>query len=118
MLWDIIQQWKIEQMQRNVDAAKKDSRDAVDKSQDYAEKVGQLALATQAVWSFLKEKHHLDEKDLMQRMEELDLMDGQKDGRVAPKVVTCPSCSRKMNSRNMQCMFCGCGNPEFNPFAE
>lgn len=118
MLWDIIQQWKIEQTQRSVEAAKKESRDALDRSQDYAEKVGQLSLATQAVWSFLKEKHNLDEQDLMQRMEELDLMDGRKDGRVAPQVVTCPSCSRKMNSKNMKCMFCGCENPQFNPFAE
>ena len=118
MLWDTFQQWKIEENKRKVEAIEQNQRDTKDASEDCAEKVRQLALATQAVWSFLKEKHHLDEQDLMQRMEEIDLLDGTKDGKFAAQTVTCLSCSRKMNSKNMKCIYCGATNQKFNPFAD
>lgn len=117
-IWNIIQQHKIEKVGRQVDQIEEGNRELKYNTEDYALNVRQLALTTQAVWSFLKEKHNLDDQDLLHRIEEIDLSDGYLDGRITAQVVTCPSCSKKLNSRNKRCIYCEAINPEFNPFAE
>ena len=62
--------------------------------------------------------HVLDEQDLLNRIEEIDLSDGYRDGKVAAQVVVCPSCRKNLNSRHARCIYCGTKNPEFNPFAK
>jgi hypothetical protein len=38
---------------------------------------------------------------------EIDLRDGQADGRIGTSVSDCPSCGRKVNARRGSCLFCG-----------
>ena len=39
-------------------------------------RLDKISLVTQAVWSFLKETHHLHDADLLNRIEQIDLKDG------------------------------------------
>jgi len=117
MIWDMIQQWKIEETERKVEKLSSENRNVEFQSEISLKRLEQLALATQAVWSFLKEKHHLDDQDLLLRMEEIDLRDGVRDGKSAAIMANCPSCHRKMSSKMKQCVYCGTENAQFNPFS-
>jgi hypothetical protein len=66
-----------------------------------------LLLLTQAMWELMQERSGLSEEDLRQRMEEIDLRDGVRDGRMGPAKVSCPSCNRTNNDRRTHCIYCG-----------
>jgi hypothetical protein len=75
-----------------------------------------LSLVAQAVWSFLKETHHLTDADLIRRIEQIDIEDGVKDGKVTAVVTNCTNCNRKINTRYKTCLYCGAENHKFSPF--
>ena len=47
------------------------------------ERVERLSLVCMAMWSLIQDKTDLTEKDLLNRVEQLDLMDGEADGKAA-----------------------------------
>ncbi len=66
-----------------------------------------MALACQAMWELLQEKTELSDEDLLQRMQEVDLRDGNADGRLRATTTDCSTCGRTVNSRRGSCMYCG-----------
>ena len=74
-------------------------------------------MITEALWTILKEKHGLEDKELLRRIVEIDLRDGQLDGRVATTPPEpCPKCQRIVAKGSVRCMYCG--EPlAMNPFA-
>ena len=79
--------------------------------------VERLMMITEALWTILKEKHGLEDKELLRRIVEIDLRDGQLDGRVATTPPEpCPKCQRIVAKGSVRCMYCG--EPlAMNPFA-
>ena len=71
--------------------------------------IGKLFLITHALWTILQEEHGYTDEKLVQRVAELDLLDGKLDGRLVknPKRTDCPKCGRKMPARRNTCMYCG-----------
>jgi len=75
----------------------------VDRSaEDLAERVDQLALATQALWELAAERLHISDAELAAKIEEVDLRDGKADGRIRAGL-TCTVCNR----RHRHCLYCG-----------
>lgn len=72
-----------------------------------SERVESLTLACQAMWELLRDRTDLTDDDIQKRMKEIDLRDGQQDGRLKVKLVKCPDCGRTTNSRRRMCMYCG-----------
>lgn len=64
-------------------------------------------LASEAMWSILKEKFGLTDMDLARRVNDIDLTDGLLDGRVRRTPVSCPKCHRTISPRSPKCMYCG-----------
>jgi ribosomal protein L32 len=89
-----------------VSHAKAGAEQARSEMQRYKEELDRLSLVCRAMWSLLQDTSGLTEQDLMRRMEEVDLQDGQRDGRVRPKVVVCSSCGRNNNGRHTACLYC------------
>jgi len=79
--------------------------------------VEHLLIITEALWTILKEKNSLDDKELLRQMVQIDLRDGQLDGRVATTPPEpCPKCQRIVSKGSVRCMYCG--EPLMtNPFA-
>lgn len=75
------------------------------------ERVDRLTLACMALWSLVQEKTGLTEEDLLQRMQEIDLADGQADGKVSRQVEPCAQCGRRLSSRHRRCIYCGAERP-------
>ncbi len=86
-------------------AAKRD--DAVYDSRFLEDRLDRLALICMAMWSLLQSKTDLTEEDLLQRVKEIDLMDGTEDGKITRQVVRRSKCDRPMSSRHTRCIYCG-----------
>ena len=70
-----------------------------------------LQLVCQAMWELLRDKHGLTDEGLVERVREIDLRDGQLDGKVTPtEVARCSSCRRVVNRRHRICIYCGAHN--------
>jgi len=70
--------------------------------------VEKLFMITEAFWNILKEKHGYADEDLARMVQDIDLRDGQLDGKVAkqPKP-PCPQCGRTLMGRHPVCLYCG-----------
>lgn len=71
------------------------------------DKLSRLALINHAMWELLKQTHGFEEKKLLLKMQELDLLDGKRDGKLRFERKECESCGRKLNKRRGECLYCG-----------
>jgi hypothetical protein len=71
------------------------------------QRLDRLLLVSMSLWELLKERTSLTEEDLMAKVKEIDLRDGQPDGRVSPTVKKCHQCDRTMSPRHQKCLYCG-----------
>ena len=71
------------------------------------QRTDRIALTTMAMLSLLSERLGITEQEIEDRIGELDLADGQRDGRVRAVALDCPSCGRKVTKRHSKCMYCG-----------
>lgn len=71
------------------------------------EKFNQMVLANQALWEILKEKLGATDRDLAEKIMEIDLRDGKLDGRLSSAPADCPKCGSKISREFNRCLFCG-----------
>ncbi len=64
-------------------------------------------LACETMWTILSEKLGVTEEQFVTRMNEIDMRDGQLDGKVRKSAVSCPKCNRTISARFAKCMYCG-----------
>jgi hypothetical protein len=73
---------------------------------DLNDRVDRLILVVDAMWSLLEDAGYTDEQ-LVERIEQIDLMDGTADGRRKPEATICRSCEAKVPGELPSCQFCG-----------
>jgi hypothetical protein len=71
------------------------------------DRLERLSLICMAVWSLLQSVTELTEEDLLQRVREIDLLDGAVDGKITRQVFRCRKCDRPVSSRHTRCIYCG-----------
>jgi ribosomal protein S27AE len=71
------------------------------------EKIDKIALICRAVWEIVRERYGLSDEDLLNKVKEIDLLDGVLDGKVSMKPLACPKCGRTVSARRMRCIYCG-----------
>jgi hypothetical protein len=64
-------------------------------------------LVCEAMWTLLRDKLGVTDKELVDRINEVDLSDGKLDGKVRKTPVSCPKCGRTISRKFPQCMYCG-----------
>jgi len=70
--------------------------------------IERLYFVIEALWRILKEKHGLDDLEIVRQITAIDIEDGKLDGRKAatpPK--PCPKCGRVRAKQRTKCMYCG-----------
>ena len=70
--------------------------------------IKRLYFITEALWRILREKHGLDDLEIVRQITAIDMEDGRLDGRKAstpPK--PCPKCGRVIGKQKTKCMYCG-----------
>jgi len=65
-----------------------------------------MAIIMRAIWSLLEEQGMTTEQ-LVAKIEELDHMDGNPDGRMRRGPVDCPQCDSKVAPGLKKCQYCG-----------
>ena len=66
-----------------------------------------LALVCEALWTLLRDRLEIDEKDLRDLVHEIDLSDGRLDGKVRRPCAPCPDCGRTVAAHRPACIYCG-----------
>ena len=87
--------------------ASSDARQAQTEVQELEARLDRVMLASEAMWTLLREKMGVTDEELLNRINDIDLSDGKLDGKVRKTAVSCPKCSRTISRRFPQCMYCG-----------
>ena len=107
MYWELYQQSVIRQAQSAADRASSRSDQVEIQLRQLESKVNSLALACQSLWEIVQEHTDINRDQLIAKMEEIDLRDGVKDGRITPKAKPCSKCGRQTSKRRPKCIYCG-----------
>lgn len=70
-------------------------------------RVEKLRLATRALCELLTERTQLTEKDILDRIDQIDYRDGQMDGRLVARSGECKACQRNNGAGRTKCQYCG-----------
>jgi hypothetical protein len=121
-LWNINQEMRIQEAENAARDAKFEAQITAQQAIDqtylpYVKQLDKLGLICQAMWSLIQEKTGLTEKDLLERVTELDLKDGKLDGKYMRPPVDCPKCGAKMSNKFNRCLFCGTEHTDASTFA-
>ena len=110
MLWDLYQHYQINQLESKLTRVQDHAADdgaARRTAAHMEERIDRLVLLCRAMFELLQESTgHTDER-LSAKILEIDLRDGQADGRMSPIPRRCPRCEAMMSPRFGRCLFCG-----------
>lgn len=115
-LWDFIQHFQIDSARSSAIDAKYSALSAQSRVDLLERRLEALALTSQAMWELLAERHGIDTQTLMEKMEEIDLRDGVRDGKSTPTVQQCKRCQHKLSDRHPYCFYCGAPLPKGHAF--
>jgi len=104
--FDISQQLSGYSAQKTADRAIEKNAETVLDLQTVAHRLDALTLASQALWELLRERTGLTDHEILRRIEQIDLRDGHKDGKITPRPIVCPNCGKTLNSRHKRCIYC------------
>ena len=110
MLWDLYQSYRISKLEGRVaDAETAKAQDGVARDAAFRleEKVDRLALICRAMFELVHESSGITEEQLRAKIVEVDLRDGQADGRMTQQAKRCPKCEATMSPQFGRCLFCG-----------
>lgn len=111
MFWEMYQQSRISDANTKAGRAERAAERATDRSNQMQErleeKIDSLALTCQALFEILEEQVGLTKAQLDSKMEEIDLRDGVKDGRITPTNQVCSDCGRRTSRTRRACLYCG-----------
>ena len=81
---------------------------AEDSSRAIELRLQSLELACAALWTILKDKHGYSDEMLVEVITDVDGRDGKVDGKISRSERICPTCERKVLTRNPnKCSWCG-----------
>jgi len=111
LFWEMLQSSWINEAQQDASAAVGISADTRQRMSQSAvnidERFERLALLCSAMWSLLQEKEGVTDKELADRVTELDQRDGKLDGKIVKPAVRCRSCEAVVSRKFNRCLFCG-----------
>jgi hypothetical protein len=108
-MWEWFQQLTISDTRRESTEARIQSRETQGDLHLLEQKVASLSLVTQAMWELMQERG-FSQLELERKVEEIDLRDGKKDGRLSAGS-RCPDCGRRLNKKHANCFWCGARIP-------
>jgi hypothetical protein len=116
LFWNLRQEQQIGQATARAEHAQSDARAHASSLEDLNRRFDRLALVTQALAELLTERAHVSNADLAAKIDEIDMRDGVRDGRVAPAPRSCPKCHREIAGHRTTCLYCGTPLDAATPF--
>lgn len=106
MIWDLIQQHQIANTNIKLSSVDNKATTAESKVQGLIQRIERLELTNAAMWELLAERTALQTSDLVEKIREIDMRDGNTNGRMTPGI-DCSACGRKFNRMHANCIYCG-----------
>jgi hypothetical protein len=110
-IWDAFQQSQIVDALSAAQQARKDARKTDEnlhfEAQRLNAKIDGLALICEALWEVVREHVDITESEIHEKIRQIDLRDGRRDGRISGNPVVCSDCKRPGHTRTIVCMYCG-----------
>lgn len=88
-------------------SARSDARAAARNVRTVEARLDRVLLTCEAMWTILRDKLGVTDMELIERMNDIDLSDGQLDGKVHKPPLACPKCNRTISAHLPKCMYCG-----------
>jgi hypothetical protein len=108
IFWELWQQHRMEQNRADAISAASSARHGVSEvERRITARLDSIVLADAALWALLKDKLGLTDQHLIEKMEEIDIADGVRDGKAGPAMHTCPRCHRRSAEHRNMCLYCG-----------
>ncbi len=85
--------------------------------EDLEDQIARLKLICESMWELTSEVTGLTAEQLEQRIHEVDMDDGQADGRKVHAAAKCAQCDSMIPSRSKVCTYCSAPAPSRSPFA-
>ena len=118
-MYDLVQRKQIKSTRESVglvsDEAQRQARRADQEIHDLEERVERLMTLNEAMWQLVCETTGLTDAHLAYRVHELDVSDGERDGKKKVRATQC-QCGAMVNGRLTHCQFRGEAAPERSPF--
>jgi hypothetical protein len=111
LIIDVYQQGQIAEAQNKAAQASDRAKQLEREVDDLKRRADALTIASQALWEILRDRLGVDDQTVLRKMQEIDLRDGQADGKISPRPITCPRCARNSNSKRRYCLYCGAALP-------
>ncbi len=115
-LWDMAQDQRIGEVSSKASGARSQAQTAQEQTEQLESRLESLMLANAAMWSLLRERLGVTDGELIERMRQIDLLDGKADGKMSARVLECPTCKRTMSTRFRRCVYCGTPVAGGSPF--
>lgn len=108
-LWDLQQQRRIDDLEHRVSSAAAVGRSEREElvEERLGRRIDALVLVNMALWSLVRDKLGCTDQELQDRVREIDLRDGNLDGRVTTPPRACGGCGRTISARHARCIYCG-----------
>jgi hypothetical protein len=74
---------------------------------DLEKLVVRMQLAVEAMAEIMESRIGIEHREIIDKMFEIDLRDGKRDGRITPVPVTCKKCQRPSPANAPKCIYCG-----------
>lgn len=118
-MYDLVQRRQIKSTREAVglvgDETQRQARRADMEMHDLEMRVERLLTLNEALWQLVCETTGLTDAHLTYRVHELDMADGERDGRKKVRPTRC-TCGAMVSARLSHCQFCGGPAPERSPF--
>jgi len=94
--------------EKNREAAKQTTIGSNERSIRWLEtNMARTLLICETLWELLRDEHGWTDDMLTKKIEEIDLRDGNLDGKNQQKTSRCPSCGKVVSPRYKACIYCG-----------
>lgn len=107
LFWEIHQQGQIRSARAAAGAAQSAAGSVRTDMAELRRQLDKTMMILEAVWSLCREAHGWTDQQLVDRVTEIDLRDGQLDGKVRRVARPCPGCGRAIGADKSACMWCG-----------
>jgi hypothetical protein len=115
--WDVSQQRQIDSAASGVQRAETGVRSQESSIAALEARIDRLTLVTRAMSELLVQHAQLTDAELLAKVEEIDLRDGKRHGRLNAGAQKCAKCGRVSAARREACLYCGAPLGPPNPFA-
>src|SRR4051794_34316357 len=119
LIWELLQEDRIHQADQAAWRAHVSARDAEwdilaleQEVRRLEERTERLAVAAMAMAELLRDRSGISEEVIEAKIREIDLRDGQPDGKLSPRVKRCGQCGRVTSPTRATCLYCGTPLPE------